>query len=223
MKTKTKIKWLVLILVLMSLLTGFLSGQVGYGKILHGDFCTRCGARRDSKAYELRLFNLSKAFGSSTKITPSAITTAWEDYAGGCPHDWIFDYTDRLSFLVSSYADSFTRLDYPVDHDCEALAEAVRRLAVPGARVVALSAIGNQANLFRFIAADALRSVAQTNAAQMSSLSLTEWWTTRTNCFVICTNEAEVEKALAALDENEKSSLDYAIAMTGELLRKQKQ
>lgn len=213
-QNKNRRKWLLVAGVIIFIGLAVLLGQIGINRNLHGDFCARCGARRDSKASSVYFFGAEFPFSHSEKITPSPLTASWKDYAQGCSHDWTFYYQDTFTTFAKSYADAFPAQKYPVGVDPEELAKALNWLEVPNARLKALNAIGSRQNLLRIVAAETLRTV------NSSSLKPNEWWLVHSNYFVICTNRAEAETILQSLENNVDSSFTYAIEASRSLLER---
>jgi hypothetical protein len=108
-------------------------------------------------------------------------------------------------------------------HGSEYLAYAITWLDVPGARFMALDAVGDRDNLFRLIAAGALYEIGQLEVGDRANRNPTTWWREHSDCFTKHTNSTSAVLALKDLEAKSRndSRLELDIERTKDLIRQE--
>ena len=196
---KRRLQLLVTLLVVSVVITMWSVGWLGIEESRRGESCIRCGTERTQGEHAFRLFQMRARVSGSSKIKPTSLTECWSRYVVSCEHDWAFHYLNTRRGSGKSFVDGFPYFRYPAASAvaADSFVPAIDWLDVPNARSNALVALGHRDNLLRFVAAEALRDVADglRNDPRI-------WWSSNEMFFSVVTNKG---RALALLDSWEKS------------------
>lgn len=149
-----------------------------------GYLCTVCGATKT----QLEPCYRTVRFGHlNVHVTDSAVTRLRAELLGPCRHDWVLDWHNSLPWGFSSPSASMT---HPVGRHTGKLATGLHRFGDRQAVEVALAAIGDRRNKLRFLAHDAVMSLATLDPAKLGEFGWEVWWRTHRRAFTVCYDRA---------------------------------
>jgi len=135
--------------------------------------CSSCGAYKSTSTRTVLGIELEP----EASQTDSALTNLRTRLGLPCDHNWVADWTERITPSTTETGDCFPFFDYPPCQKTDKLAEAVGRLKNDESKKRALAAIADQNNFLRWLAHDALIDLAHLSEEEHAQLDKNAWWT----------------------------------------------
>lgn len=218
MSTRSASRLFALVGVLLLLMIGYVCRDLGwtpFTRYVRADQCIRCAAVRTKKGREAKLFGARLEYARKEYILVTPLTEVWKRYGGDCAHEWAFKYFNGFHGGKKTFADGFPSFRHPATRNPARLASCVERLPDNKVRLLALSAITDQSNWLRFVAARALNDIADEPQSDTAA-----WWESHSNYFKVETNMVAANAILQQWEGHPDHLFDFEIDECLESIRR---